>query len=44
MVTETTRDEMTWYQCDDCGLMFDSQDDAESHEENCDADDPSYFQ
>ncbi|MEF8783239.1 MAG: hypothetical protein V5A39_09325 [Haloarculaceae archaeon] len=46
MVTKTTRDDMTWYECDSCGLMFDSKEDARKHEENCDAEDqdPSYIQ
>jgi len=44
MVTATERDDMTWYQCDACGLLFDDPDDAEQHEEHCDAEDPSYLQ
>jgi rubredoxin len=44
MVSTTTRDEMTWYVCDACGLMFDSKDDAKQHEANCDAEEPSYIQ
>ncbi|WP_268239798.1 DUF7128 family protein [Halocalculus aciditolerans] len=44
MVTETTRDGMTWYECEKCGLLFDNVEDAESHEANCDAEDPSYIQ
>ncbi|MEZ3114489.1 hypothetical protein RYH80_00920 [Halobaculum sp. MBLA0147] len=45
MVTETERDDMTWYQCDECGLLFDSESDATQHEENCTSeDDPSYLQ
>ena len=39
MVVQTERDEMTWYKCESCGLMFDSPD-----EQNCDAEDPSYIQ
>ena len=35
---------MTWYRCEKCGLMFDDPDDAEKHEENCDAEEPSYIQ
>lgn len=44
MVETTERDEMTWYRCERCGLMFDSQDDARKHEENCTDEDPSYIQ
>ncbi|GGN16377.1 hypothetical protein GCM10009021_16210 [Halarchaeum nitratireducens] len=44
MVEETQRDDMTWYRCEKCGLMFDSEDDATQHEETCDAEDPSYLQ
>ncbi|WP_255679308.1 MULTISPECIES: DUF7128 family protein [Haladaptatus] len=44
MVARTERDDMTWYQCERCGLMFDDQGDAKRHEENCDAEDPSYIQ
>ena len=44
MVVETERDDMTWFKCERCGLMFDSQGDAREHEQNCDAEEPSYFQ
>ncbi|MFB6174184.1 MAG: hypothetical protein ABEI39_06020 [Halobacteriales archaeon] len=44
MVSETTRDDMVWYECDACGLLFDSEDDARQHEANCDAEDPAYLQ
>ncbi len=44
MVVTTERDEMTWYKCETCGLMFDDQTDAEKHEANCDDEDPSYIQ
>lgn len=44
MVVETQRDDMTWFQCEKCGLMFDDQEDARKHESNCDAEDPSYIQ
>ena len=43
MVAQTERDEMTWCECEKCGLMFDSQDDARQHEETCDAEEPSYI-
>lgn len=44
MVTTTTRDEMTWYRCEECGLLFDNEDDAKEHEKHCDAEEPSYIQ
>ncbi|MFB6124129.1 MAG: hypothetical protein ABEJ78_11810 [Haloferacaceae archaeon] len=44
MVSTTERDGMTWYECDVCGMLFDSKDDARQHEENCDESDPSYLQ
>lgn len=44
MVTQTERDDSTWYECEECGLLFDSQEDARQHEQNCDAEDPSYIQ
>ena len=44
MVTEVERDEMTWYTCEDCGLMFDVEDDAKRHEDGCDAMEPTYLQ
>ncbi|XVH31309.1 DUF7128 family protein [Haloferacaceae archaeon DSL9] len=44
MVTTTERDDMTWYQCETCGLLFESRMEAEQHEANCDDEDPSYLQ
>lgn len=44
MVVETERDDMIWFQCERCGLMFDNQDDAREHEQTCDAEEPSYIQ
>jgi rubredoxin len=44
MVTTTRRDDMTWYECEVCGLLFDAREDAEQHEANCDAEEPSYIQ
>lgn len=44
MVAETERDDMIWYKCEGCGLMFDDPDDAKQHEETCDSEDPSYIQ
>lgn len=44
MVSKTTRDDATWYECDECGLLFDVKEDAKEHEKTCDAEDPSYIQ
>ena len=44
MVVETERDDVTWFECERCGMLFDSRQDARSHEEHCDAEDPSYLQ
>jgi rubredoxin len=44
MVVETTKDERTWYECELCGLLFDDREEAQQHEANCDAEEPSYLQ
>ena len=44
MVVKTERDDMTWYKCEVCGMMFDDENDAKHHEANCDNEDPSYIQ
>lgn len=44
MVATTERDEMTWYECEKCGLLFDDRDDASQHEANCSETDPDYLQ
>ncbi|MCU4753836.1 hypothetical protein OB919_17925 [Halobacteria archaeon AArc-curdl1] len=46
MVSTTQRDGETWYECEECGLLFDLEEDAKAHEQNCDDDDdgPSYIQ
>lgn len=44
MVVETERDDVTWWKCERCGMMFDSREDARDHEKTCDAEDPSYLQ
>lgn len=44
MVTQVERDDMTWFSCEACGLLFDVSEDAERHEERCDAEGPSYLQ
>ena len=43
MVVKTEHDDMTWYKCERCGLMFDSRDEARQHERTCDAEDPPYL-
>jgi len=44
MVVKTERDDMTWYECEGCGMLFDDEADAKQHEENCDQEDPTYIQ
>lgn len=44
MVTTTERDEMTWYECEVCGLLFDAREDATQHESGCEDAEPSYHQ
>lgn len=44
MVTTTQKDGETWFQCEECGMLFDVRSDAEAHEGNCDTDSPSYLQ
>lgn len=44
MVVQTQRDDATWYECEDCGLLFDDQSDAQEHEKHCDTEGPSYIQ
>jgi hypothetical protein len=44
MVVETERDDATWYECEECGLLLDAHDEAEEHEQRCDAKDPTYVQ
>jgi len=44
MVVQTERDEITWYECEECGLLFDDAGDASKHEEHCNAEEPSYLQ
>jgi uncharacterized C2H2 Zn-finger protein len=44
MVVETERDDMTWYKCEGCGMLFDDPEDARKHEANCDHEEPTYLQ
>ncbi|WP_281362677.1 DUF7128 family protein [Natronomonas halophila] len=44
MVATTERDGSTWYECEECGLLFDDRSDAKQHESTCDAEEPSYIQ
>jgi uncharacterized C2H2 Zn-finger protein len=44
MVAETTREGETWYACEGCEMLFDSRQDAEAHEQVCDAEEPAYLQ
>lgn len=44
MVVEVERDDGLWYECEQCGLLFDNERDAREHESGCDAEEPSYIQ
>ena len=44
MVSTTERDGTTWYECERCGMLFDDRGDADRHEPNCDAEEPTYIQ
>lgn len=44
MVATTQKDGTMWYECEKCGMLFEERSDAAQHEENCDAEDPSYIQ
>ncbi len=44
MVRTTERDGQTWYECEACGMLFETESEANTHEENCDTDSPSYLQ
>ncbi len=44
MVVDTERDGATWFECEDCGLLFDDRSEAEEHERHCDSESPSYIQ
>lgn len=44
MVEPTERDGLTWYQCERCGLLIESREEAKDHENNCDAEEPDYLQ
>ncbi|ADQ67471.1 hypothetical protein GL213_09465 [Halogeometricum borinquense] len=45
MVSTTQKDDAEWFRCEECGLLFDSEIDATTHERNCDGEDgPSYLQ
>ena len=44
MVTQTEREDGTWFACDGCGMLFDARKNAEQHEMDCDGEEPSYIQ
>ena len=44
MVTTTERDGQTWYECEECGMLFETEAEARTHEENCDTESPTYLQ
>jgi hypothetical protein len=44
IVTQTEREDGTWFACDGCGMLFDARENAEQHETDCDGEEPSYIQ
>ena len=45
MVSKTVRDDGTWYECEGCGLLFETKAEASEHERRCDGEDEaSYIQ
>ena len=45
MVEETVRDDGTWYECEVCGLLLETEQEATEHERHCDGEDEaSYIQ
>ncbi|MFC6718178.1 hypothetical protein ACFQGT_11115 [Natrialbaceae archaeon GCM10025810] len=44
MVARTQRDDATWYECETCGMLFDTKEEAVQHEEHCDDEEPTYIQ
>lgn len=44
MVEPKERDGTTWYECERCGLLLEQEDEANQHESNCDAEEPTYLQ
>jgi hypothetical protein len=44
MVTQTEREDGTWFTCDGYGMLFDARENAEQHETDCDGEEPSYIQ
>ncbi|SIR99618.1 DUF7128 family protein [Natronorubrum daqingense] len=44
MVAQSQRDDGIWWECEDCGLLFDDKSDASEHEKRCDASEPTYIQ
>lgn len=44
MVKPAEKDGLTWYECERCGLLLEDREEAEQHEESCDAEEPTYLQ
>ena len=44
MAGETEYSGITWYECELCGLMLDDKDEAQQHEDNCEGEEPDYYQ
>lgn len=46
MVRRSHRDDGLWYECEGCGMLFETRDEAQDHEDTCDGEgaDPTYIQ
>lgn len=44
MVVEPMHKGRTWDECERCGLMLINKDNAHQHEDNCDSEEPDYYQ
>lgn len=43
MVVQTQKDDTLWYECETCGLLFNNQEDAKTHEKRCEDESPDYI-
>lgn len=44
MMAETEHEGTTWYECELCGLMLDNRDETQYYEDNCNGEEPDYYQ
>jgi hypothetical protein len=44
MVVETMHKGRPWDECELCGLLLANKDNAHHHEDNCDGEEPDYYQ